>query len=395
MKCNKMIFGILAVLLGISSCKKYDDNSFEEILDPINSIVGSFWMNSGNAFTELDLNDNQQNNAFTTLDSFRCSEFEGTFICMQGEHSGTKTLMRKGTFNGELLWPKEYVSDTEKYFLLNTTEIQQNTVFISYKIINSTSFNSTYHLEALNLDTGSVKWSIELVDNVQRITSLEDQIIAELSIVSSTTELLSIHIDDGHIDHRIPCTDRIGNLIGGSSSIFVMTWNNRIISMDHQLNFNWTFDTDSPNILGGFERGNQFLFYSRDETVYSIDTNTGSLLWKHAYFDDYPLAINTLNNKVYVSNRKAGESNIQIKTLDLFSGEELDAYTYATNQELNASATKYFFFDQHLLLFNIAPDDNKATIALINISDKIVVWEKELDQVAYPHLIITPTGYYL
>ncbi len=393
MKINKTLLGILAVLLISTSCKKDDDSSFEEITDPINEVVGSLWINSGNNFTELDLKDAQEINSLTTLNSFRCNEFDGIFICTEGGFLDTKRLMRKGTFNGELIWSKEYES-TENYYRLNKTEIHQNTVLLSYMIINSTTSISTYHIESLDLDTGNVNWSIELADEVKRITTYKNQLIAELSIGSSTKELLSINITNGHIDHRIPFTDRIGQLISGTSSIFVMTWNNSVVSFDENLIENWSFSTESPNILGGYENGNQFIFYSRDLSIYSIDKDSGNLIWKNTYMATFPLAIKTSNDKVYIAHKKEGESNIQTKILDLFSGEELDSYTYITNEELNPSPTKYYFFDQHLLIFKIVPDDNKANIALINISDKILVWEKELGQVSYPHLIITPTAYY-
>ncbi len=400
MKINKTLLGILAVLLIFTSCKKDDDSSFEEIMEPINEIVGSLWMSSGNTFTELDLKNTQEINALTTLDSFRCNEFDGIFICTEGGLSDTKRLMRKGTFNGELVWSKEYEKSTENYYRLNKTEIHQNTVLLSYNIIHTTTtppfniFNITYHIESLDLDTGNVNWSIELANEVKRITIYKNQLIAELSYGSSTKELLSINIANGHIDHRIPFTDRIGQLISGTSSIFVMTWNNSVVSFDENLNENWSFSTESPNILGGYESGNQFIFYSRDRSIYSIDKDNGNLIWKNTYMAAYPLAIKTENDKAYIAHKKEGESNIQIKTLNLFSGEEIGSYAYTTNEELNPSSTKYYFFDQHLLIFNIVPEDNKANIALINISDKILVWEKELGQVAYPHLIITPTGCY-
>lgn len=393
MKFDKIIY-IAIISLLVINCKKDDDSSFEEILEPTNEIVGSLWMSSGNTFSELDLKTNQEINSFTTLDSFQCTEFDGTFICTQGRSTDTKTLLRKGTFNGELLWTKEYVTDSEKYFNLYTTEVHQNMVLVSYAIVNSTTFNSTYHLEALDLVTGELQWSIELINQVKRLAKYKNQVIAELSYGSSTTELLSINTSDGNIDSRIPFTDRIGKLVGGTASIFVMTWGNSVISFDENLNENWVFNTDNPNILGGYEVGNQFLFYSRDQTVYSIDTSNGSLIWKRMYTGDYPLGISTLNDKVYISNREDEETSLQIKTLDLISGEELDSYTYSTSQELNTSDTKHYFFDQHLLLFEIAPSENNANITLINITDKTLVWKKDLDQVAYSHLIITPTGHY-
>jgi len=394
MKINKTLLGICTILLISTSCKKDDDNSFEEIMKPIDNIVGSLWMNSGNTFTELDLKDNQEINSLTTLDSFRCTEFDGTFICTQGGSSETKTLMRKGAFNGELMWSKEYAKDPEKYFRLNVTEVHQNTVLLGYSIINSTTYSSTNHLEALDLDTGNVKWSIELINQVKRISAYKDQIIAELSVGSSTKELLGINTATGDIDHRIPFTDRIGQLIGGTSSIFVMTWDNSVVSLDENLNENWSFSTESPNILGGYENGDQFIFYSRDRSIYSIDKDNGNLIWKNTYMASFPLAIKTSNDKVYISHLKEGESNIQIITLDLHTGKELDSYTYLTNEELNSSNTKHYFFDRYLLLFETISDDNKANITLINIPDKVTLWEKTLDQVAYPHLIITPSEYY-
>ena len=100
------------------------------------------------------------------------------------------------------------------------------------------------------------------------------------------------------------------------------------------------------------------------------------------------------NDAIFITHRAEGTLNIIIKTLDIITGEELDSYTYMTTEEWNSSATKYYFFDKHLLLFNIVPDNNKANIVLMNISDKKVLWEQVLDQIAYPHLIITPTGYY-
>tara|TARA_R110001583_G_scaffold65184_1_gene188459 strand:- start:185 stop:1372 length:1188 start_codon:yes stop_codon:yes gene_type:complete len=394
MKTNKSLLGILIVLIVSISCKKDDDNSFDEIVEPTNNIVGSLWINNSNVFTELDLKDNQQINTFTTLSSFHCNEFNGTFICTQGEYTGTKTVQRKGSFNGDLMWSKDYVKDSERYFQINATAIHQNSILLSYRIVNATTYTSTYHLEALELDNGDVIWSIELGNEVKKFTPYKNKIITELSVGSSTVELLSINPDNGHIDTRIPFTDRISKLIGGASSILIMTWSNSIVSMDAELNVNWTFNTGSPNILGGYEIGNQFIFYSRDQTVYSIDKSEGDLIWNHTYTGKFPLAIDISNDTVFISHKEVGESNIVTKTLDIFTGEELDSYSYMTAEEWSSSATKYYFFDNHLLLFNIVPDDNKANIALLNLSDKTLLWERELDQIAYPHLIITPTGYY-
>lgn len=385
-------YALLALIITISSCKKDDDSSFEQIIEPTNDIIGSLWVQNGNDFSELDLKDTQETNAFTTLDSFRCTEFDGIFICTQGDITETKTLLHKGTFNGELKWTKDYVSTSEKYYRLKTTEVYQNTVVVGYSIVNSTTYTSTYHLEALNLENGDVKWSIELGYDVKRLTSLAGKIIAELSVGSSTKELISIDSNDGSIENRKAFDERIGKLSGGISSIFVMTWNKKVISMDHQLNFNWTFETDAANILGGIETTNQLLLYSRDQTVYSINKNTGTLEWKHTYFGDYPLAINTVNDKVYVMNRKENETDIQIKTLNLDTGEELDFYTYSTDKDWNASFTKFYLIDHNLLIFNSEDDEGKANIALINIKGKTLVWEKQLNQRSYTHMLVTPTG---
>ena len=81
MKTNKSLLGILIVLIVSISCKKDDDNSFDEIVEPTNNIVGSLWINNSNVFTELDLKDNQQINTFTTLSSFHCNEFELLIFC--------------------------------------------------------------------------------------------------------------------------------------------------------------------------------------------------------------------------------------------------------------------------------------------------------------------------
>lgn len=394
MKLNKSILVISLLFITFLSCKKNDDNNFAEVLETSNDIIGSIWMSSGNSYTELDLKDNQEINAFTTLDSFECSEHEGSFICKQGRGSETKTLLNKGTFNGELLWSKDYVTDSEKYYQIHTTEVHLNTVIVSYSSVNSTTYHSTYYLEALDFVTGEIKWTIELTDNATALTKYKNQIIAKLSYGSATLELLSISTNTGNIDNRIPFTDRISKIIGGTSSIFVMTWSNSVVSFDENLNENWTFTTDNPNILGGYEVDNKFLFYSRDQTVYSINTSNGNLLWKHAYIGDYPLGISVLSDKVYVSNRKEGETDLQVKTLDLSSGDALDSYTYITSQELNASYTDQYFFDQHLLLFELVPSENSSNITLINIADKTLVWKKDLGKVAYSHLVVTPTGFY-
>ena len=348
MKPNKMALGIMVLTLTIMGCKKDDDSSFEDIVGPSNEIVGSLWLNSGNAFRELDLKDTQEINAFTTKDSYRCTEFNGVFICTEGDFSGTQKVMKKGTFNGELAWSKDYDKGAEQYYELSPGIVHKNNVVLSYKIVNTTTYNTTYYIESLNLDNGNMNWSIAVDNEVRNIKTYKDQVIAELSVGSSTIELLSIDGANGTIDNRIPFTDRIGKLMGGTSSIIAMTWNNEVISMDEQLNVNWTFETQGPNILGGYEVGNNFIFYSRDETVYNIDVGTGNLIWKHAYLGIYPLAINSEDNKVYISHRIEGESNIQVRTLDLFSGEEMDSYTYMTNNDLNPSSTKFYFFDQHL-----------------------------------------------
>ena len=393
MKTFKPLLVMLLVLFVTLSCKKDDDSNFEDPEAPIENILGSLWISSSNLFTELDLKDNRQINSLTTLDSFKCNESDGVFICTQGEHSGTKTVLRKGTFNGELMWSKDYAKDSNKFYEIGATSVHKNTVLVSYRTVNSTTYNSNFYLDALNLETGDVRWTVELSNEVKRMTLYKNKIITELSLGSSTQEILSIDPVDGHIDKRIPFTDRVSKLVGGSSSIIIMTWSNNVVSMDADLNENWTFNTGSPNILGGYESGNQFIFYSRDEKVYSINKDDGELIWEHSYSGKYPSAINISDDTVFISYKEE-RTAIVTKTLDIFSGEEQDSFTYPITEEWNASSTKHYFFDDHLLLFNIVPDDNKANIVLMNIPAKTLVWELELDQIAYPHLIITPTDYY-
>lgn len=399
MKTFKSLMGILLLLTVFTSCNKDDDTDFEEaeetveeIEDPGKDIAGSIWIRSDNLFTELDLKDNQQINSFTTLDSYHCNEFNGVFICTQGEDNGTKTLLGKDTFNGEPLWSKDYVKDDDKYYQIGATWVYQNAVFIGYRAINTTTYHSTFYLDALNRETGDVYWTIELTDEVRKITSFQDQIIVELSLGSSTQEILSINPSTGHIDKRIPFTDRISKLIGTSSSIIAMTWSDSVVSFDADLNVNWTFNTGSPNVLGGYESGDQFIFYSRDQTVYSIDKNDGSLIWEHAYTGKYASAIDLSNDTVYLSYKEES-SAIVTKTLDIFGGEELGSFTYPINEEWDSDYTKYYFFDKYLLLFNTVSSANKAHMVLINISAETLVWEQELNQTAYPSLIITPTDY--
>lgn len=400
MKIFKSILGIFLLLSVFTNCKKNDDTDFveteeitEETKDPVNDIAGSIWIRSDNLYTELDLNDNQQIDSFTTTAPFYCNESNGVFICTQGEYSGTKTLLRKGTINGEALWSKDYVEDGDKYFLIGATTVFQNTVLAGYRTIDTTTYSSIQYLEALNLETGDVLWTIELNNEVKKIIPYQDKIIVELSQGSSTQEILSIDPDNGNIDKRIPFSDRISKLVGTSSSIIAMTWSNSVVSLDADLNENWTFSTGSPNILGGYESGDQFIFYSRDEHVYSIDKNNGTLIWEHAYTGKFPSAINISNDMVFISYNELG-STIVTKTLDILSGEELYSFTYPVNEEWDSDSTTYYFFDNHLLLFNTVSSDNKAHIVLINISTETLVWEQELNQKAYPSLIITPTGYY-
>lgn len=393
MKFYKKTLMALLVFTALYSCKKDDDSTSDSIIEPTNDIEGSFWVHSETEFTELNLQDAQETNSFTTLDTFECTEFNGEFICSQGAHSETKTLIRKNSFNGQNIWIKDYAANSEHYYTLDTIEVHQNAVFIGYSRTNTSSYISTYHLEALHIDTGTIIWSIELANGIERVSSLEGQIITQLSVGSSTIELLSINANTGNIDHRLPFTERIEKLIQGTSSIFVMTWNNNVISMDNELNFNWTFETDGANILGGIQADNQFLFYSRDKTVYSLNKNNGTLNWQKSYLEEYPLDISVSNEKVYISNTKEAE-NTKIRTLDLSSGEEIDSYTLENSEFIGDPSTKFYFINQYVLIFKIMPFDNKSQVTLINIADKALLWEKELNSITYPNLILPPSKVY-
>lgn len=393
MKFYKKILMALLVFTALYSCKKDDDSTSAPIIEPTNDIEGSFWVHSETEFTELNLQDAQETNSYTTLDTFECTEFDGVFICSQGAHSETKTLIRKNSFNGENVWTKDYAASTEHYYSLDAIEVHQSIVFISYSIIDKNTYASTYYLEALEMDTGNNIWRITLANGVRKMTSFEGQIILELAVGSSTVELLSINASTGNIDHRLPFTERIGRLKQGTSSIYVMTWNNNVISMDNELNFNWTFETDGPNLLGGIEVDNQFLFYSRDKTVYSLNKNNGTLIWKNSYLEDYPKGISIFNDKVYIRNVQEAD-NIKIKTLDLSSGEEIDSYTLENTELLDDYNTKFYSINQYLLIFKVMEFDNKSQVSLINIADKAVLWNEELNPIAYSHLIITPATVY-
>ncbi len=393
MKFYKKTLTGLLIFTALFSCKKDDDSTSNFMQNATNAIEGSVWIQNETEFTELNIQDGLQTNSFTALGTFECIEFDDDFICYQGSHSETKTLIRKENFDGDNIWTKEYAATPELYYLLDTIEVYLNTVFIGYTIVDRNTYESTYYLEALDIDTSAIKWSLELTDNIKKTTSFEGQIILELAVGSSTVELLSINANTGSIDHRLPFTERIGRLKQGTSSIYVMTWNNNVISMDNELNFNWTFETDGPNLLGGIEVDNQFLFYSRDKTIYNLNKNNGSLNWQKDYLEDFPLGINVYNDAVYIRHYKEAE-NIEIKTLDLSSGEELDSYTLENSELLSSSDTEFYFINEYVLFFKLLPFDNKSHVSLINIEDKTLIWEKELNPINYPNLLLTSSKVY-
>ena len=386
-------FGIITILFIMGSCAKDDDHP-QVFETPKIELDGSLWFNNNSDFTELDLKNGEETKSYTAAASYGCSIFNGIFICSEGEYSGTKTLSMKNDFDGSGIWTRDYISDAINYPELGPIAVDDNILFIGYTKINKTTYASTHHMDAVHKDTGDTAWTIDLPNEVKRLIAFNNRLIAELSVGSSTQELIVINSADGSITKRLPFTDRIGQLIAGSTSIFLMTWENEVISLDHNLSVNWTFTTGAPNLLGGYEIGNQFILYSRDNTVYSIDRNSGAQIWKKSYLEDYPLAIKISNDQLYIIHKKEGETDTKIKILNLQNGDELDQYTYTSQEELEPSATKYILFDQHLLLFKIIPSDNKALITLINVPEKKIVWEKPLDQVAYPSFVKTPSGYY-
>lgn len=287
-------------------------------------------------------------------------------------------IVRSGTTDlaGDQIWETIFATDPgfDRKNEESSLAIENGILYYTYSLINTTTFDSTNFIEAINLENGTILWTKEGSLEFKLLTILNNTLIAvqESSPISLVT---SRSLTDGSIINSWELLQRISHLIPGENEVIVMSWSDKIYSIQENLSINWIFDTNNSNVQRGAIIDNQFFFHSRDEFIYALNLQSGELNWSQQLPDLFISDFFTDENTVWSVTRDFSNNTFIFIELDINSGNILSNFN--TPVLGDTSEIEFLNFDDYLLI--VSDPDNGATITqLFNYKSQDFVWENEI-----------------
>lgn len=362
---------LFIIPLLILSCNNDDDSHgiqpVEEEIDPPNGVI---------TLTNLDT-------------QLKISFTDGSFLEETAINSETSTnlhdsyqyifelnTLKKVDESGTALWTKSYPMEAGKSFRLNENPIVffETTAFISYYILDTTSYASEYFLEAINLDGANTIWSLNV--GAKTVPYVYQNRLLTLQYPSGNVPIIFQYrnksVGDVLVENTF--TEIIGGFIFDGDLIVATSWSDRVFAMDRSLTTIWSFDTEAENPRNGYIFENQYIFHSWDKHIYSIAMNSGELNWKTALPEKNILGLHIQENYTYVGQ----QTDAKLMTLSKINSEngEIENSTSFSMSE-DYYTTKLVFYEDYLLLITSPNSDereNLIQLRLIYLPESVELW---------------------
>ncbi|GGG19596.1 hypothetical protein GCM10011344_20370 [Dokdonia pacifica] len=370
MRTYKLLFLFLCIIH--FSCNNNDDDT-NQVIDTSNLANATASIATFNTLATIDL---ETGNSLATQNERLATSvvYEDSFIGIVGDR-----IVRNSEvdFSGEQLWEIDLVDGTDIEFDFNRTQmlIHNGVLYLNYVTDNPSLPLPFPTLLAIDANTGDPLWvNNQMEYEFRRIAILNNNIITSETF-NNEVRITSRDISDGSILNQWQVDERISHIIPGTNEVIVMSWSNKVYSINENLSINWIFETDNSNVQRGAIVGNQFLFHSRDEFIYALDLSTGNINWSQNLPDLFILDFFTDSNSVWSVTRDFSDNTIAINELDLTNG------TFNSNLALpalnDASEIEFINFDDYLLIIS-DPNTGTTRSQLLNYKAQNLIWENEI-----------------
>ncbi|WP_299683720.1 PQQ-binding-like beta-propeller repeat protein [uncultured Dokdonia sp.] len=369
MRTYKLLFLLLCIMH--FSCKNDDDSNQE--IDTSNLANATATIATFSTLATIDL---ETGNPITTQ-----NERLVTSVTYQNSFIGLleNRIVRNSEvdFSGEQLWEIDLVDGTDIEFDFNRTQmlIHNGVLYLNYVTENPSLPLPFPTLLAIDANTGDPLWvNNQMEYEFRRIAILNNSIITSETF-NNEVRITSRDISDGSILNQWQVDERISHLIPGTNEVIVMSWSNKVYSINENLSINWTFETDNSNVQRGAIVGNQFLFHSRDEFIYALDLQTGFINWSQNLPDLFISDFFEENATAWSVTRDFSNNTILINELDITNGTANTSFTIPVLND--ADEIEFLNFDDYLLIIS-DPNTGSTRSQLLNYKTQNLIWENEI-----------------
>ncbi|WP_299763080.1 PQQ-binding-like beta-propeller repeat protein [uncultured Dokdonia sp.] len=371
MRTYKLLFLFLCIIY--VSCNNDDDTAVNEEIDTSNLVNATASVATFNTLATIDL---ETGNPITTQNERLIASvtYENSFIGLLENR-----IVRNSDvdFLGEQLWEIDFVDGSDIEFDFNRSQmlIHNGVLYLNYVTENPSLPSPFPTLLAVDATTGTTIWVENQTEyEFTRIAILNNRMIT-VETFNNETRITSRDISDGSILNQWQVDERISHIIPGANEIIVMSWSNKVYSIDEDLSINWTFETDNSNVQRGAIVGNQFLFHSRDEFIYALDLQTGFINWSQHLPDLFISDFFTENTTAWSVTRDFSDNTFLINELDITNGTANSNFAIPALND--ASEIEFINFDDYLLIIS-DPNTGATRSQLLNYKTQNLIWENEI-----------------
>jgi len=384
MKIMKKQTGILilwSIVSLLASCSNDDNGAREEPETPIVAPEGELVLTNTNTIRTRELTLNFANGEVigdTTLDEPQNKfEHQGAFYIIKEDN-----ISRQAS-SGVTAWEREYLETSIVKFPLLDANLALSTdvLFIQYARQDKITFERQYFLEALELSTGATRWIEELSFPVESIPFIVENRLL-LTPRNSFYPIRYYNMQTGAVEAENSFEDRVdpGRFVTVNGNIIASSWNDRILALDDNLNIAWTFETNGTNAIKGILVNNQFIFPSRDENLYALDQNSGSLNWETPLPNRLTLGIHHYQDQIYLLQPSV-DAPPQLLTIDSDNGT-INSINPIETGATSTDDIQVSFFDEFMVTVS-ALGDSVSNLQLIHLPTAEIVWETTTDTIGF------------
>jgi len=355
MKTNMMLLGIITIfVLGITSCKKDDDAPDYEVLEENIFIKGQATLMNLNKKIIVNLSDGN------LLEETMLSNDKNIKKDKEDIYEFSATSIKKINGAGTIDWVKEYPSEANRLNKLEeaNTVFSENILYVSYKILDTNTYASDYYLEALDLENGNTNWKVNVGATTFPYLYKNRLITVQYPNGNSPTVFQYRNKVHGQVEVENTIDERINDYIFDGDLIIANSWSNKVFALDRSLHTVWSFNTDEENPGTGYINENQYLFFSRDQHIYSIDKNSGTLNWKTFMPERLALGIHQHDKYVYLG-QQTGTKTLTLSKINNENGEVES--TMETSMSEDYYTTQLTFHKEYLLLITSPTSNERAS----------------------------------
>ena len=287
-------------------------------------------------------------------------------------------LVRSNTTDliGDQIWETTFTVDPDfnRSFIGTSLAIHNGILYYTYRLINTTTFEAIHFLEALNLEDGTILWTAWDTIEFRKLTTVGNTLIA-LQEDGPLSTITSRSVEDGNILNTWEITERISHLIPHVNEVVVMSWSNKIYSIQDDLTINWTFENDGSNVQRGAIVGNQFIFHSRDEFIYALDITSGGINWSQFLPDLFIKDFFSSNGAIWSVTRDLAQNSFNINELNPTNGAIASNFIIPALE--TANEIEFLDFDEYILIITDQNSDPALT-QLFNYTTQNLIWQNEI-----------------